>query len=68
MSVVVELKYCERCGGLWLRRVKTEGVVCAVCMHEMRTALADVGWHKYLRRKEYMPKPGIDAAFAGASA
>lgn len=27
----VELKYCERCGGLWLRPQKTEGVYCASC-------------------------------------
>jgi Zn-finger nucleic acid-binding protein len=68
MSVVVELKYCERCGGLWLRRTKTDGVVCAECVHKMRTAFAGVGWHKYLRRKEYTPKPSIEAAFAGAGA
>ena len=28
----VELKYCERCGGLWLRRRGSERVYCAVCM------------------------------------
>jgi hypothetical protein len=27
----VELKYCERCGGLFLRRVQTVGVHCASC-------------------------------------
>lgn len=27
----VELKYCERCGGLWLRPQRTEGVYCASC-------------------------------------
>jgi Zn-finger nucleic acid-binding protein len=29
--VLVELKYCERCGGLWLRPQKTDGVYCAAC-------------------------------------
>ncbi|MFZ0860912.1 MAG: hypothetical protein WAN18_09545 [Candidatus Sulfotelmatobacter sp.] len=33
-EIHVELKYCERCGGLWLRRQDVEGVYCASCqMH-----------------------------------
>ncbi len=27
----VELKYCERCGGLWLRALGTNGIYCASC-------------------------------------
>jgi hypothetical protein len=27
----VELKYCEHCGGLWLRECGTAGVYCAKC-------------------------------------
>jgi hypothetical protein len=27
----VELKYCERCGGLWLRAQGTNGIYCASC-------------------------------------
>jgi Zn-finger nucleic acid-binding protein len=27
----VELKYCERCGGLWLRLHGNSGVYCASC-------------------------------------
>jgi len=30
-EIEVELKYCERCGGLWLRRQGAEGVYCASC-------------------------------------
>jgi hypothetical protein len=30
----LELKYCERCGGLWLRRRNTGGVYCAGCSSE----------------------------------
>jgi len=30
-SVLVELKYCERCGALWLRPQKTDGAYCAAC-------------------------------------
>jgi hypothetical protein len=31
----VELKYCERCGGLWLRAVGVAEVYCAGCGREM---------------------------------
>ena len=27
----LELKYCERCGGLWLRREGANGVHCSAC-------------------------------------
>ncbi len=30
-EIQLELKYCERCGGLWLRRQGTDGVHCAMC-------------------------------------
>jgi uncharacterized Zn finger protein (UPF0148 family) len=30
-EIQVELKYCERCGGLWLRPQGTNGVYCASC-------------------------------------
>ena len=30
-DIQVELKYCERCGGLWLRPQGTEGAYCAPC-------------------------------------
>jgi len=29
--VLLELKYCERCGGLWLRQRDVSGVECAAC-------------------------------------
>jgi hypothetical protein len=31
----LELKYCERCGGLWLRPVGGGQIYCAPCSHEM---------------------------------
>ena len=31
----LELKYCERCGGLWLRQRGTGRVYCAVCTSEI---------------------------------
>jgi uncharacterized Zn finger protein (UPF0148 family) len=30
-SIQVDLKYCERCGGLWLRPQGNAGVYCASC-------------------------------------
>jgi hypothetical protein len=30
-GIQVELKYCERCGGLWLRPQGADGVYCASC-------------------------------------
>ncbi len=30
-EIQVELKYCERCGGLWLRPQGTDGAYCASC-------------------------------------
>ena len=33
--VEMELKYCERCGGLWLRPVGEEEVYCAACVPKM---------------------------------
>ena len=31
----LELKYCERCGGLWLRQRGTGRVYCAACTSEI---------------------------------
>ena len=31
LEAKVELKYCERCGGLWLRPGGADGVYCASC-------------------------------------
>ncbi len=30
-EIHVELKYCERCGGLWLRPQGSDGVYCVGC-------------------------------------
>jgi hypothetical protein len=34
-EVQFELKYCERCGGLWLRPVGGEQIYCAACGRAM---------------------------------
>jgi hypothetical protein len=38
----IELKYCERCGGLWLRPMLTAGVHCASCRVQL-ASLPDPG-------------------------
>ncbi len=32
----LELKYCERCGGLWLRPQGGDAVYCAACAEALR--------------------------------
>lgn len=34
-SIQLELKYCERCGGLWLRPRGADIVFCACCARAM---------------------------------
>jgi len=34
-EVQFELKYCERCGGLWLRPVGGRQIYCVACGREM---------------------------------
>jgi hypothetical protein len=49
----VELKYCERCGGLWLRPHEAKGVDCAGCraLLEARPAPERTVSPRTLRRK-----------------
>jgi Zn-finger nucleic acid-binding protein len=34
-GIAFELKYCERCGGLWLRPAGGEQIYCTVCARAM---------------------------------
>ena len=38
-EMAVELKYCERCGGLWLRRPGQEIVYCERCRAQREALL-----------------------------
>jgi hypothetical protein len=52
-GIQVELKYCERCGGLWLRPQGADGVYCASCRVRL-AALPNSGGmppHRTVRRK-----------------
>ena len=33
--IPLELKYCERCGGLWLRLSDTSDIYCADCLRAL---------------------------------
>lgn len=58
----LELKYCERCGALWLRRKGTERVYCGVCVPKMN--------EMPLQRKRSLPRlrvPPIDLEGADGS-
>jgi len=37
--ILMELKYCERCGGLWLRRKGSAGPYCPPCAQELMDLL-----------------------------
>ncbi len=50
--VQLELKYCERCGGLWVRQLGSGEIYCASCAIEM----ADV--ESSSRRKSPPRLPG----------
>jgi DNA-directed RNA polymerase subunit RPC12/RpoP len=50
-DVPMELKYCERCGGLWLRPQGGEGVYCPGCS----VRLAELPVPK--RRRSFKPRP-----------
>jgi hypothetical protein len=41
-EIQLELKYCERCGGLWLRRQGNVGVYCGCCETRL-AAMPDPG-------------------------
>lgn len=39
-GVAVELKYCERCGGLWLRRKGENEVYCGPCLEHQADVMS----------------------------
>lgn len=41
----LELKVCEACGMLWLRRGQIDGSYCAGCAHRFNSFPAPVGSH-----------------------
>jgi uncharacterized Zn finger protein (UPF0148 family) len=58
--VQLELKYCERCGGLWVRRMGGEEIYCPSCAVEM------VDFAASSRRKPSTRPPVSDESEASA--
>ena len=52
--IQLELKYCERCGGLFLRRLEVGEVYCANCAEQM----VDPRW---MRRAKIRPRLGLNS-------
>jgi hypothetical protein len=48
--VRMELKYCERCGGLWMRTRGSQEVYCAPCESQLQDVPA-------VRRTQNRPRP-----------
>jgi hypothetical protein len=64
----IDLKYCERCGGLWLRPQGTDGVYCASCGSAL-AAMPDRGnltSRGKRRRKPRLPEPNFSQKGQGA--
>lgn len=58
IEIQMELKYCERCGGLWLRLRNDTGVHCGSCMAHFAALpkRGEGGERKGRRRKDGDPK------------
>ena len=54
-----ELKYCERCGGLWLRPVGGGQVYCVVCARQM-AELPPASWEVGRATMQRGPRWGMD--------
>jgi Zn-finger nucleic acid-binding protein len=53
-----ELKYCERCGGLWLRPVSGGQIYCMACwqeMSELPPSSSEPDSERSKRRRRYEP-------------
>ena len=59
-ALELELKYCERCGGLWLRVQGVKEVYCALCA----VAMSEVAMGYRSRRVPRLPiRHDIDAHY-----
>jgi hypothetical protein len=60
-EIQVALKYCERCGGLWLRPQGADGVYCAGCrvLLEARPSPPVAMPHRVRDRKRRAPRTNI---------
>jgi Zn-finger nucleic acid-binding protein len=74
----LELKYCERCGGLWLRPAGGEQIYCTTCaraMGELPPSSVEIRHRKALLKRRRRAgremeayAPGIEPTAAGGRA
>jgi len=60
--VHLELKYCERCGGLWIRAMHDGGVYCPRCSDAMAEMAPPS--HTYSKTRPRMPGTRLPASDA----
>lgn len=60
-EIKVELKYCERCGGLWLRRRGADGVYCGSCCVRLAALpnVEETPLRKSRSRKTHAPRANV---------
>jgi Zn-finger nucleic acid-binding protein len=58
-EIIIELKYCERCGGLWFREAGSNANLCGPCTNE-EPVLAK----RYAERAQ---QATVDRAWAGVT-
>ena len=56
-ELAVDLKYCERCGGLWIRARGKETVYCRRCEVQIAQMPRPKRRYDVRRRKESQPEP-----------
>jgi hypothetical protein len=58
-QIQLELKYCERCGGLWLRLKGSDAVYCAGCSRAM-AGLPGGGRRRHAISVDWVEAPTVD--------
>ncbi len=63
-SIQLELKYCERCGALWLRPKRSDLVFCSPCALVMAGLAPNTRFMTQCGRGARLPRrQGIETAF-----
>jgi hypothetical protein len=48
-SISLQLKYCERCGGLWVKPIALDAIVCERCRQQLQqSAILRGNWRHAL--------------------
>ncbi len=58
-EIKIELKYCERCGGLWLRYAGSAESYCETCAPEMREMAVGRKKQPVISRRWHRTSPAL---------